>query len=77
MRNAMTAAQAARQLNVSATTIRRLILEGQLVAFRATHAPRSHYRILAESVADFARFQEARDLPPTTSSDTVPIGTMG
>lgn len=60
----MTAAQAARELNVSTTTIRRLILEGQLIAFRATHTPHSHYRITAESVADFARFQEARDLPP-------------
>jgi excisionase family DNA binding protein len=71
-RQALTATQAAQELNISRTTVLRLFHAGQLRGFRATGATAAHLRIYTESVEAFKALQERQPesakpvIPPTT-----------
>jgi excisionase family DNA binding protein len=68
-RQALTATQAAQELNISRTTLLRLYHAGQLRGFRATGAPAAHLRIYVESIEQFKVLQERQpaEAKPTTA----------
>ena len=57
-RQALTATQAAQELNISRTTVLRLYHAGSLRGFRATGASAAHIRIFLDSVEEFKKVQE-------------------
>jgi excisionase family DNA binding protein len=57
-RQAVTATQAAKELNISRTTVLRLYHAGKLHGFRATDASAAHIRIYADSITAFKEVQE-------------------
>jgi excisionase family DNA binding protein len=57
-RQALTATQAAQELNISRTTVLRLFHARQLKGFRATGAPAAHLRIYVDSIEAFKALQE-------------------